>query len=173
MASCKFLNWASVFKIFKNELNAASLRFLRQLRPVGFYSDLPTSPLHLCPVQSFYLSLIRLCPNYLIITTDLSEHYFSCVCHGDKHFMYIFSHVKSETVSCSVVSNSLWPHGLLPARLLWSWKSPGKNNGVGSHSLLQGIFLNQGSNPVLPYCQRILYHLSHQGSPFSQIILSV
>ena len=34
-----------------------------------------------------------------------------------------------------------------------------------SHSLLQGIFLTQGSNPGLLHCRQILYHLSHQGSP--------
>ena len=43
--------------------------------------------------------------------------------------------------------------------------SPGKNTGVGCHALLQGIFPTQGSNPGLPHCRRILYHLSHQGSP--------
>ena len=32
-------------------------------------------------------------------------------------------------------------------------------------SLLQGIFLTQGSNPDLLHCRRILYHVSHQGSP--------
>ena len=37
--------------------------------------------------------------------------------------------------------------------------------GVGSHSLLQGIFPTQGSSPGLPHCRRILYQLSHQGSP--------
>ena len=36
-----------------------------------------------------------------------------------------------------------------------------------NHSLLQGIFPTQGSNPGLPYCWQILYHLSHQGSPFT------
>ena len=36
---------------------------------------------------------------------------------------------------------------------------------MGSHSLLQGIFLTQGSNPGLPHCRQILYHLSHQESP--------
>ena len=41
--------------------------------------------------------------------------------------------------------------------------SPGKNTEVGSRSLLQGIFPTQGSNPRLPRCRRILYHLSHQG----------
>ena len=35
---------------------------------------------------------------------------------------------------CSVVSNSLQPHGLQPARLLWPWDSPGKNTGVGVHA---------------------------------------
>ena len=45
------------------------------------------------------------------------------------------------------------------------WNSPGKSTGVGSHSLLQGIFLTQGSNPGLLHCRLILYHLSYQGSP--------
>ena len=40
---------------------------------------------------------------------------------------------------------------------------PGKNAGVGCHSLLQGIFPTQGSNPGLPYCRQTLYHLSHWG----------
>ena len=43
--------------------------------------------------------------------------------------------------------------------------SPGKNTGVGCRALLQGIFPTQGLNPGLPHCRRILYHLSHQGSP--------
>ena len=55
----------------------------------------------------------------------------------------------------SFVSYSLQPHGL---------NSPGQNTGIGSLSLLQGIFPTQGSNPGLPHCRRILYHLSHQGS---------
>ena len=40
-------------------------------------------------------------------------------------------------LSCSVVSDSLWPHGLQPTRLLCPWNSPGKNSGVGCHFLLQ------------------------------------
>ena len=36
---------------------------------------------------------------------------------------------------------------------------------MGSLSLLQGIFLTQGASPGLPHCRRILYQLSHQGSP--------
>ena len=43
--------------------------------------------------------------------------------------------------------------------------SPGKNNGVGCHALLQGIFPTLGSNSGLPHCRQILYHLIPQGSP--------
>ena len=49
--------------------------------------------------------------------------------------------------------------------LLCPWDSPGKNNGVGSHPLLQGIFLTQGLCPGLQDCRQILYHLSHWWSP--------
>ena len=47
---------------------------------------------------------------------------------------------------CSVVSNSLQPFALQPARLLCPWGFPGKNTGVGCHFLHQGIFLTQGSS---------------------------
>ena len=56
----------------------------------------------------------------------------------------------------------LLPHGLLHTRLHYPWDSPGKNIGVGSHSLLQGIFLTQWLNLGLLQCRWILYHLSHQ-----------
>ena len=52
-----------------------------------------------------------------------------------------------------------------PSRLLCARDSPGKNTGVGCQALLQGIFPTQGSNPGLLHCRRILYCLSHQGSP--------
>ena len=57
--------------------------------------------------------------------------------------------------------DSLQPLGAQPARLLSSWNSPGKNTGVCSHSLLQGIFLTQGLNMSLLHCRQILYYLSH------------
>ena len=55
------------------------------------------------------------------------------------------------THACSVVSNSLQPHGLQPTRLLCPWNLPGKKTGVGCHFLCQGIFLTQGSNMHLLY----------------------
>ena len=51
-------------------------------------------------------------------------------------------------LSCSVISNSLRPHGLLPTRLLCPWNSPGKNTRVGCYSLLQGIFLTHDQTHI-------------------------
>ena len=69
-------------------------------------------------------------------------------------------YTKSESENLSVVSDSLWLHGLYSP-----WNSPGQNTGVGSHSHLQGIFPTQGSNPGLLHCRWILYQMSHKGSP--------
>ena len=71
--------------------------------------------------------------------------------------------------------------GLGPGKVKWNWlsrvwpfatpwtirsvESPRQNTGVGSLSLLQGIFPTQGSSPGLPHCRQILYQLSHKGSP--------
>ena len=46
-------------------------------------------------------------------------------------------------------------HGILQARI----------TGMGSFSLLQGIFPTKGANPRLVHCKQILYQLSHKGSP--------
>ena len=59
------------------------------------------------------------------------------------------------------MSDSLQLH-----RLYSPWNSPGQNSGVGSLSLLQGIFPTQGSNPGLLHSRQILYQLSHKGSPW-------
>ena len=63
-----------------------------------------------------------------------------------------------ESESGSVMSDSLRSHGLYSP-----WNSPGQNTGVGSYSLLQGIFPTQGSNPHLLHCRQILYQLSYKG----------
>ena len=55
---------------------------------------------------------------------------------------------KRKSESHSVVFDSLWPH-----RLYSPWNFPGQNTGVGSLSLLLGIFPTQGSNPDLPHCR--------------------
>ena len=67
------------------------------------------------------------------------------------------------------MSSSLQLQGLWPSRLLCPWDSPGKDNGVGCHFLLQGIFPTQGSVLGLLHCGWILYQLSHQGMREMQI----
>ena len=82
-----------------------------------------------------------------------------------------------------LVSQGVWLfeiHRLQPTKFLCAWNSPGKNTGMGGHSLFQGIFLTQGSNLSLLHHRKILYPLSHRGSPkcalnqcFTQQILLV
>ena len=50
-------------------------------------------------------------------------------------------------------------------RLYSPWNSPGQNTGVGSLSLLQGIFPTQELNRGLLHCRQILYQLSYQENP--------
>ena len=97
------------------------------------------------------------------------RHHFSDKSSCSQRYGLSSSHVrmreldnKEGCVHCSVVSNSLRPHGLQPARLPCPWNSPGENTGVGCHCLLQGIFPTQGLNPGLLHCRQILYHLSYR-----------
>ena len=48
------------------------------------------------------------------------------------------------------------------------WNSPGQNTGVGSLSLLQGIFSTQELNQGLPHCEQILYQLSYTPRAFQR-----
>ena len=79
---------------------------------------------------------------------------------GDPTSILGWGRSPGESDSSSVMSYSSWLHGLYSP-----WNSPGQNTGVGSLSLLQGIFPTQGSNPGLLHCRWILYQLSHKGSP--------
>ena len=83
----------------------------------------------------------------------------------DHECRYVAYAVLCALLGRSVMSNSVWPHGLQPARLLCPRGVPGKSTGEGSHSLIQGIFQTQGSNSGLLHCRQILYCLSPQGSP--------
>ena len=73
---------------------------------------------------------------------------------------------------CSVVSDSLGPHGLQPASLPCPWDFSGKNTWVGCHFLLQGIFptrwLKLHLLRLLPWEVNSL-PLSHLGSPGNAI----
>ena len=70
----------------------------------------------------------------------------------------------SESESCSVVSDSLRPHGLYSP-----WNPAGQNTGVGSLSLLQGISPTQEVNPGLLHCRQILYQLSHKDRGWDEL----
>ena len=65
-----------------------------------------------------------------------------------KIYIYIYNNIcyHLESESCSIMSDSLQTHGLYSP-----WNSPGQNTGMGSLSLLQGIFPTQGSNLGLPH----------------------
>ena len=78
--------------------------------------------------------------------------------------LYHLSHQGSQQgrPSHSVVSDSLQLHELHSP-----WDSPGQNTGVGSCSLLQGIFPTQELNQGLLHGRQILYPLSYQGSPLT------
>ena len=72
---------------------------------------------------------------------------------------------ESDSVTRSVVSDSLRPHGPEPSKLLCPWNSPGKNTGVDSHSLLQGIFLDPGIKAKPPTLQADSLLSEPQGKP--------
>ena len=72
-------------------------------------------------------------------------------CHP-AYLTYMQSEVSEVPHLCQTLCD---PHGLDSP-----WNSPGKNTGVGCHSLLQWIFLTQGSTPGLPHCRQI--RLSHK-----------
>ena len=62
---------------------------------------------------------------------------------------HLFSPLWLLLFGLSITSNSLWPHGLWPTRLLCPWDFPGKNTGVGCYFLLQGNLPNPGIEPLV------------------------
>ena len=87
------------------------------------------------------------------VSPAIAYKFFSAEPPGKPNF-------KNESESCSVVSDSLRFHELYSP-----WNSLGESTGVGSLSLLQGIFPTQGSNPGLLYCRQILYHWPIREAP--------
>ena len=87
-----------------------------------------------------------------------------------RRILYQLSYQGSPLNICvfsrSVVSKSLGPHGLYCARLLCPWGFSRQEQWNGLPCPPPGDLPNPGSNPGLPHCRRILYTLSHQGSPW-------
>ena len=118
------------------------------------------------PKSSFLLILLPDSPKFSWSPSSSKCRHFSSL-HAHRCGMWLRAglwqtHTRHLTgsESHSVVSDFLRPQGLYTP-----WNSPGQNTGVSSLSLLQGIFPTQGSNPGLLHCKRILYQLSHKGSP--------
>ena len=85
---------------------------------------------------------------WYLVTVNQTDQAWACMC--------------LVTQSCPALCNPLDYSPLDPSV---HGCASGKNTGVSCYALIQGIFLTQGSNPCLLHCRRILYHLSHQGSP--------
>ena len=79
--------------------------------------------------------------------------------------IFISSYENTNRIGCESESRSVVPDSLQPRGPYSPWNSPGQNPGVGSLSLLQGIFPTEGLNSGLPHCRQILYQLSHKGCP--------
>ena len=86
----------------------------------------------------------------------MGDNYITMLCC----FCYIVTWIsyERESVSLSVMSNSLQPHGLWPSRLHFPWNFSAKNTGVGCYFLIHWIFSTQGLNLHLLHCRWILYH---------------
>ena len=114
--------------------------------------------------QTFLCAVITSAPKRMSGTENVVNKYTSFRIPQKEEAYSFWRHstylVKCESESHSVMSDSLWPHGLYNP-----WNSPGQKTGVGSLSLSRGIFPTQGSNPGLLHCRRILYQLSHKESP--------
>ena len=95
---------------------------------------------------------------HAVVGEDWELHPIGLETMGFPKWIYVVQKVTHP--STPFVFNSSQPHGLYSP-----WNSPGQNTGVGSLSLLQGIFPTQGSNPGLPHCRQVLYQLSHKRSP--------
>ena len=98
-----------------------------------------------------------------------------CICHTDEltstqHHSKLIAYIRLRSCCTFYESESVSPQFCLTFVTPWTvaLQAPlsmgipqAKNTGVANHSLLQGIFPTQGSNPGLLCCRQILYHLSH------------
>ena len=118
----------------------------------------------------YYLCVFWGCPLLSLLSTDECRllgvisgtlPFSSAKGKSDPHLLVPGFHYQPVKWRYSVVSDSGW----YPTRLLHPWDFLGNNTEVGCCFLLQGIFPNQRSNPGLLHCRRILYQLSHKGSP--------
>ena len=148
--------------------------FVHTALPDGILVTARASPQIYCSyLLSLYYKLIESpCVNCLLFAGSLTKtflaFYYYCISVGSTQFFFsLLTVLKSglvrESVNHSVMSNSSRPHRPQPARILCPWNSPGKNTGVGCHSVLQGILPTQGSNSRLLNCRQVFQCLNPPG----------
>ena len=126
----------------------------KALMGTRFGGKIPSSILNRCSLMWLFSLLEKWLANLLQLIYFKSQ---------EKNKKQMQPTLKMKVLVESVISDYLPPHGPYPLRLLCPWTSPGKNTGVGSHFLLQGICPTRGLNLGLLHCRQIVYHLSHQG----------
>ena len=99
----------------------------------------------------FYLSIFPFCFVFIEGWLIYSAVSITAIQKGN---LVIYICVCVCVLSLSVLSDSLRPYELHPAKLLCPWNFSGQNTRVGHHFLLQGIILIRGLNPHL-------FHLLH------------
>ena len=129
---------------------------------------------HFClhyKVQMHQLGVQKTSSTYLCNIVSLSSFFF-LFCSNNKSFLRLiyfvpfiklnalpgiisfYSHNNVMRVKVKLVVTQAYPSLCEPMDCsLCSWNSPSKNTAVGGPSLLDGIFLIQGSNPGLPHCR--------------------
>ena len=136
-----------------------------------FYKDWLLPPLVICSTLKYNPCVS--CMTRGIQAVNTGDSWNCCWFHLPKVKCHEFHHPhnpsagmpSSPTVSVKVKVTQWCPTLCNPMDYTCPWNSPGQNTGLGSLSLLQGIFPTQGSNPCLPHCRQILYQLSYKGSP--------
>ena len=82
------------------------------------------------------------------------------------------SHYENESVDHSVMSNSLWPHGLWPPSVLCPWNFPGKNTGVVAIPS-PGDLLDPGIEPGSSALQADYLPSQRPGKPTSSLFVYI
>ena len=85
------------------------------------------------------------------------HHIFVCAGTHTNIHLWVYMPCPHARRVASITSDSVWPHGLQPIRLLCPWDSPGKNSGVGCCSPLQGTFRSRDQTHVSCIGRQILY----------------
>ena len=133
--------YSSVYSCYLYLISSASIRYLPFLS-------------FIVPIFAWNVPLISLI--FLKRSLDFPFYCFPlflCINHWGRRPYFpllFFGKERKGKWSCSVVPNSLRPHGLYPTRLLCPWDFPGNSTGVDCHFLLQGNLPNPGIEPRSP-----------------------